>query len=167
MNSNTLSIFRSVSSWWYKKCCWSVLGTTLSYLDAASPKPVDSSWWVFDLYISSFQTHSISQTSKFKTVIIFLKNNMVSDSVIVTCQEHTFSHLEVVDFRFDCVHAFPTNFQCDKMIIMLFLFLQTVTGSLNFRKMSLVCEVQGGYHYRQGSHWNFTFYAYIWDLSPK
>lgn len=74
---------------------------------------------------------------------------MGSGSVIVTCQEYTFSHLEVVDFRFDCVHAFPTNFQCDKMIIMLFIFLQTVTGSLNFRKMFLVCEVQGGYHYRQ------------------
>lgn len=86
---------------------------------------------------------------------------MGSGSVIVTCQEYTFSHLEVVDFRFDCVHAFPTNFQCDKMIIMLFIFLQTVTGSLNFRKMFLVCEVQGGYHYRQAVIEVLLFYAYI------
>lgn len=83
-----------------------VLTTTLSDLEAVTENQI-SSGQVLGLCISSFQTHSTSQAwnlSERKK-----RKHGCRFCVVVACQDYALSHLEVVDFRFNCIHAFSTN----------------------------------------------------------
>lgn len=83
-----------------------VLDTTLSDLDAVTKKPVDQQltgpWPVYQQLPNTLNIPSLESLWK-------KKQHGCRFCVVVACQDYTLSHLEVVDFRFNCIHAFSTN----------------------------------------------------------